>query len=89
MKAADIDAPMLLGRIAALGLIRGAPRWVQRWDLEPLYPDVPPKVLLAKLRRLYRAKLLDGCPCGCRGDWVPTTSGMATLDLATYPNRPA
>lgn len=30
----------------------------------------PRKVVAAKLAALLRRRLVDGCPCGCRGDWV-------------------
>lgn len=38
------------------------------------YPHMPPKVVLAKARKLINRKLMDGCPCGCRGDFerIPT-----------------
>ena len=29
----------------------------------------PPKLALAKMRSLIRRKLVDGCACGCRGDF--------------------
>lgn len=44
--------------------------WVHRWDLEPIlgfwYPE---KVIMAKMRSLIRRGVVDGCPCGCRGDF--------------------
>lgn len=39
----------------------------------------PPKVALAKMRALHRQGLVDGCPCGCRGDFTLTVAGMAEL----------
>lgn len=30
----------------------------------------PWKVANAKLRKMERRGLVDGCPCGCRGDWT-------------------
>jgi hypothetical protein len=36
---------------------------------DPANPDAPYKVLLAKLRSMKRRGLIDGCGCGCRGDW--------------------
>ena len=53
----------------------GATRWgigIELWE----YPE---RVLLAKLRRLVRRGLLDGCPCGCRGDFTITEKGRALL----------
>ena len=37
--------------------------------MDPEYPDAPVKVLMAKLRSMKRRGLIDGCGCGCRGDW--------------------
>lgn len=51
-------------------------RWVCRWDLGHLGPD---KVVLAKARRLIRRGLMDGCDCGCRGDFVLTDAGRELL----------
>lgn len=31
----------------------------------------PPKVVMAKLRSMIRRGLMDGCACGCRGDFRP------------------
>ena len=40
---------------------------------------VPDKVVLAKMRKLIRRGLVDGCPCGCRGDFVITKKGLAEI----------
>jgi hypothetical protein len=34
------------------------------------YPDMPWKVVLAKAKSLIRRGLVDGCACGCRGDFT-------------------
>lgn len=60
----------------------GGPGWsigVSRWDIGVELWEYPEKVLLAKLRKLVRRRLLDGCPCGCRGDFVITEAGRALL----------
>lgn len=44
-------------------------RWVSRGDVEAAFPDVPWKVVLAKLRSLLKRNVIDGCGCGCRGDF--------------------
>jgi hypothetical protein len=41
---------------------------------------VPPKLVLAKMRMLIRRRLVDGCGCGCRGDFVLTEKGLAYLE---------
>lgn len=48
-------------------------------------PDVPDKLLLAKMASLMRRDLVDGCPCGCRGDYTLTAKGRALIGL----DRPA
>ena len=40
-----------------------------RWEIGTTLGDWPEKVVLAKLRSMTRRKLVDGCPCGCRGDF--------------------
>ena len=43
--------------------------WATRWDVEELLPEYPPKILLAKAKAFIRRGLIDGCTCGCRGDY--------------------
>lgn len=38
-------------------------------DAAPELAAFPWKVLNAKLASMRRRQLIDGCPCGCRGDW--------------------
>jgi hypothetical protein len=40
-----------------------------RTKLERDFPNVAPKILLAKLDLLIRRGLLHGCVCGCGGDF--------------------
>lgn len=42
----------------------------------------PEKVVLAKMAALIRRGLLDGCPCGCRGDFELTKQGEGFLGEA-------
>ena len=37
-------------------------------------PGTPPKLQLAKMRMLMRRGIVQGCPCGCRGDFYLTES---------------
>lgn len=41
--------------------------------------DTPEKLALAKMRTLIRRGLVDGCDCGCRGDFVLTEKGRQAL----------
>lgn len=42
-------------------------------------PDVPVKLARAKLGNLIRRGLVDGCACGCRGDFSLTNKGKAAV----------
>lgn len=73
VRTSQINTDVLLGYIRHENTIRrrdGGCGWVQMWDLERLMPDVPWSVIHAKCRRLIAQGRLNGCPCGCRGDFV-------------------
>ena len=36
----------------------------------------PDKLQIAKMRQLMKRGLVDGCPCGCRGDYEITPKGL-------------
>ncbi len=42
-------------------------------------PETPEKLQLAKMRQLNKRGFVDGCPCGCRGDWKITDAGLAFI----------
>lgn len=42
-------------------------------------PGAPAKLVLAKMRQMIKKGLLDGCACGCRGDFTLTEKGRAML----------
>jgi hypothetical protein len=44
------------------------------------YPNMPEKVVLAKAKRLIRRGLVDGCACGCRGDFERPGTTAALVD---------
>ena len=54
---------------------KDAGKWRTHWDgfdnsvPRHLFRFAPEKLVRAKLRRLLERGLIDGCPCGCRGDW--------------------
>lgn len=50
-----------------------------RWGIGQELWEYPEAVLLRKLQHLDRAGLIDGCPCGCRGDFTITEKGRAAL----------
>lgn len=76
MQAKDISDESVLAAIERvakpgstdgyMGLAPSASRWDIAWQLGG---DLPEKVLLAKLRTMVRRGVLEGCTCGCRGDF--------------------
>ena len=67
MKAADITEEAMLAAIRRDTAERGIPAWTQTMAVREGWPW---KVALAKLRRMKWRGLIDGCECGCRGDWT-------------------
>lgn len=49
------------------------------WDLHKLWSTIPEKVINAKLKKMVDRGLLDGCPCGCRGDFTVTDKGRELM----------
>lgn len=78
--AAIDDATRLRGEMEGCKWTIG----VSRWDVAAYlaghpehiggapaeYPHMPAKVVLAKAKRLIERGLVDGCACGCRGDFT-------------------
>lgn len=83
-KAADIPDMSFVDAIAEACRIRNQV-WANRWDVHAIldgHPEwvgtmttfdrqvtIPEKVVLAKARRLINRRVIDGCACGCRGDF--------------------
>lgn len=44
-------------------------------------PETPDNLYWAKMRQLFKNKLLSGCDCGCRGDYVVTRKGCELIGL--------
>lgn len=49
---------------------------------------VPPKLVRAKMDSLIRRKLVNGCACGCRGDFTLTDAGRQALAERQSPDSP-
>lgn len=47
-------------------------------------PGTPDKVVHAKMRKLIARGLVDGCDCGCRGDFVLTDKGREAIGCPEY-----
>lgn len=87
MQAKDVPDRPVLEFLAALNGV-----WANWYFAEGSAPDernvrramppkTPSKVVLAKMRQLMKRGLVDGCPCGCRGDFVITQKGRDFLAL--------
>lgn len=51
-----------------------------QFDVTSAMPaGTPEKLILGKMRMLMRRGLVDGCDCGCRGDFTITDKGRALL----------
>lgn len=72
----------------------GSP-WIMIWDVEKELSEFPQKVVWAKFSALHRRGIIDGCPCGCRGDlqvidpnlWPKTDPLVVNLSLPPTSTR--
>lgn len=73
MQAKDINDAEILAAVELDMKVRGTEGFGAAWSTlcERSFPHVPPKVVRAKLRSLTKRGLLQGCNCGCRGDFLP------------------
>jgi hypothetical protein len=74
MQAKDVPDASIVDFVTAARMVltepwHRAPRWLLMSEIEDAFPAIPPKVLRAKLSKLVKRGLLDGCTCGCRGDF--------------------
>lgn len=84
VKASDISDRAMLDAVLAENTERDG--WAMIGDLCDRFPRFPAKVVNAKLRQLWKRRLLDGCPCGCRGDWQLTRAGADLAGIDRYYN---
>lgn len=66
-----------------------SPRWAVWYEEGKFWKDqsvqsampknTPEKLVVAKMRQMIHRKVVDGCPCGCRGDYEITDKGRAEL----------
>lgn len=80
VQAKNIPDALALSRVAVLAAT-GDVRSASLDDLAEVL-DFPWKVVAAKCRALVKRGLLDGCACGCRGDFVVTEAGCELLRAA-------
>lgn len=69
IQAKHVDENRVVGAIYRIQAMTAAP-WVHFCELQAVLPDVPPKVLRAKLSAMIKKRIIDGCTCGCRGDFT-------------------
>jgi hypothetical protein len=50
-------------------VLDGHPAWIGERPATDGSVQVPEKVVRAKAKRLIKRGLIDGCACGCRGDF--------------------
>ena len=73
-KASDISDATMLDAVARFLHEHGKP-WATTWDLQEMFPEFPLKVVVAKCGQLIWRGLMNGCTCGCRGDFRLTHAG--------------
>lgn len=77
MQAKDIPDIDILTEIERRRSVEGCPAfyWWDGWK------NFPPKAVLAKCASLIKRGLLEGCACGCRGDFTLTQKGRDLCDI--------
>jgi hypothetical protein len=82
MQAKDLDDRQVLQAVVDAAIAKHGPSGglgADRWTLSEMFPTVTGKVVLAKCHALLRRDLINGCVCGCRGDFNLTEKGRLLL----------
>lgn len=68
MTASDVSEELI---VAIISDRHDHGSWANSWDIYPWFPDVPWKVVRARICSMIRRRLIDGCNAmhDCRGDW--------------------
>lgn len=80
MQCKDVPDRPILAFLDSLDGKWGA--WYPDWEnsvMQAMPLGTPEKVAIAKMSRLIERGLVDGCGCGCRGDYELTPKGKAML----------
>ncbi len=80
MKASDLSDVEVLHIVEATCARKGY--WANTTEVAVCFPDVPSKVVAAKLSQLLKRDLISGCDCGCRGDWELLQAGRELAGIA-------
>lgn len=82
MQCKDIpDEPILKFLAARKGEWATWFTWMENSVSQAMPEGTPEKLILAKMRTLIRRGLVEGCACGCRGDFVITEKGLKALGV--------
>ena len=81
MQAKDIPDESIIAAIRAYQDCTPYPAHI--WHITKALPDIPEKVIMAKLRSMKRRGVIwTGCMCGCRGHFElpdhPNSKGLLT-----------
>lgn len=68
MQVKDIPDELILETMKKIRKPRDS--WVNLFDIQEALPNIPPKVILAKLRNMCNRDVVDGCCCGCSGGFI-------------------
>jgi hypothetical protein len=82
MQCKDIPTASILEFLAKMGPYEWA-NWFdgdERDVSKSMPPGIDKNLVLAKMRSLIRRELVDGCGCGCRGDFYITDKGRELLE---------
>lgn len=85
MKASDINDQDILAAVDHAATVKGS--WATTWDVEAILDDFPEKVVLAKLKKLVKRGLINGCGrpgCNCRGEHELTDTGLDRLETPKF-----
>lgn len=69
MQTKDITDLVMLAALEAVRGINGAPKWSALSGVQRHLSEIPPKLVLSKLRSMIKRRVISGCGCGCRGDF--------------------
>ena len=65
----DIDILLFLEQWDGIGWCHWFGNEYERSVTRAFPAETPSKLVLAKMAKLIRRGVIDGCPCGCRGDF--------------------
>lgn len=57
-------------------------------DVAMGFPELPDNLVRAKMKSLMQKGLIDGCSCGCRGDYEIISGGIEWLEKQNVGNKP-